>query len=315
MKKSELFFALLLIPVDFVMIIIAAIFAYWFRFTPSVLDIKPVLFDLPYSDYLKMVLIIAPLFLIVFALEGLYSLRSTRTFFREFIKIVFSVTVGITVIILIIFLQREWFSSRFVILTGWGLAIVLITISRFVINLIQKILLVYKNIGVHRLVLVGQGNFCNTISQEFKQNPEHGYKIIATENKIDLETLDVIHKGKDIDEILVCDPNISMAELRKVNDFCYRNKIELKFVPAILQSVSTNFEIKILFDEPIIEIKNTPLEGWGKIAKRIFDIIGSVFGIIITSPILILTALAIKLDSRGPVIFKNERVGRRGLPF
>ena len=79
-----------------------------------------------------------------------------------------------------------------------------------------------------------------------------------------------------------------------------------------MQSVSTNFEVKILFDEPIIVIKNTPLEGWGKIAKRIFDIVGSILGIIITSPITILTAIAIKLDSKGPIIFKNERVGHEG---
>ena len=103
-----------------------------------------------------------------------------------------------------------------------------------------------------------------------------------------------------------------MRELREVSDFSHRNRIEFKFVPAILQSVSTNFEIKTLFDEPIIEIKNTPLDGWGKIAKRIFDIVGSFVGIIVTSPITILTAIAIKLDSRGPIIFKNERVGHEG---
>ena len=77
-----------------------------------------------------------------------------------------------------------------------------------------------------------------------------------------------------------------MKDLRGVSDFCHRNRIEFKFVPAILQSISTNFEVKTLFDEPVIEIKNTPLDGWGKIAKRIFDIIGSLFGLIITSPIL-----------------------------
>ena len=66
-----------------------------------------------------------------------------------------------------------------------------------------------------------------------------------------------------------------MKDLRLFSDFSHRNRIELKFVPAILQSVSTNFEIKTLFDEPVIAIKNTPLDGWGKIIKRIFDIIGS----------------------------------------
>lgn len=312
MKKSELFFAILLLPVDFIMIVFAAVLAYWFRFTPGVVEIKPVLFDFPFNAYIKVVLMVAPFFLIVFALEGLYSLKATRTFWREFIKIIFSVTVGITFIILAIFLQQDWFSSRFVILTAWGIAIVLITTSRYAINFIQRLLLIYRGYGIHRLVLIGRGSYCDTVCSEFKCQPEHGYKIIARENNINIESLKAIRKGKGIDEILVCDQDISMKELREVSDFCNRNRIEFKFVPAILQSVSTNFEIKTLFDEPIIVIKNTPLEGWGKISKRIFDIIGSILGIIITSPVLILTAIAIKLDSRGPVIFKNERVGHEG---
>ena len=312
MKKSELFFAILLVPVDFAMIIAAAILAYWFRFTPSIIEIKPVLFDFPFNTYLKVVLLMAPFFLLIFALEGLYSLKSTRSFWREFFKIIFSVTVGTTLVILMIFLRREWFSSRFVILTGWMLAIIFIAVARYIINFIQRLLLIYKGLGVHKLVLIGRGNFCDTICRETRTHPELGYKVILEENKIDIDNLRLVHKNRQIDEILVCDPNISMPDLRQISDFCHRNRIEFKFVPAILQSISTNFEIKVLFDEPIIVIKNTPLEGWGKIAKRIFDIIGSALGIIITSPITILTAIAIKLDSKGPIIFKNERVGHEG---
>jgi len=312
MKKSELFFGMLLVPVDFLMILASAVLAFWLRFTPGILELKPVLFDFPFNDYLRMVLFIAPFFLLIFAFEGLYSLRATRTFWKEFFKILFAVTVGITVIILVIFLQREWFSSRFVILTAWGMAIVLITLARFTINFVQKLLLIYKGIGVHRIVLIGGGSFCQTVSQKFKNHPELGYRIIAREEIIDMDSLSLIQKGRGLDEILVCDPNITMNQLRQVSDFCHRNRVEFKFVPAILQSVSTNFEVKVLFDEPIIEIKNTPLDGWGKIIKRAFDIIGSAFGIIITSPIMLFTAIAIKIDSRGPIIFRNERVGHEG---
>jgi len=312
MKKSELFFAAILVPVDFAIIVASAAIAYWLRFTPGIIEIKPVLFDFPFNEYMKIALVIAPFFILIFAVEGLYSLKTTRTFWQEFLKIVISTTVGITIIILAIFLRREWFSSRFVILSAWLIAIFLIAIARYIINFIQKLLLVYKGVGMHRLVLVGKGGYCDTACRAFKENLEHGYKIIAQENIINIDSLRKIHKDKGIDEILACDPDISMQELREMNDFCQRNRIEFKFVPAILQSVSTNFEIKTLFDEPIIVIKNTPLDGWGKIAKRIFDVVGSILGIIITSPITILTAIAIKLDSRGPVIFKNERVGHEG---
>jgi len=312
MKKSELFFAAILVPVDFAIIVASAAIAYWLRFTPGIIEIKPALFNFPFNEYIKIALVIAPFFILIFAIEGLYSLKTTRTFWREFLKIVISTTVGITIIILAIFLRREWFSSRFIILSTWLIAIFLIAITRYIINFIQKLLLVYKGIGVHRLALIGRSGYCDMVCRRFKENPEHGYKIIARENTINIDSLRQIHKEKGIDEILACNPDIPMKELREVSDFCHRNRIEFKFAPAILQSVSTNFEIKTLFDEPIIVIKNTPLDGWGKIAKRVFDILGSLFSIIITSPIMILTAIAIKLDSRGPVIFQNERVGHEG---
>ena len=312
MKKSELFFAALLVPVDFLMIILAAAAAYWLRFTPGIIEIKPVLFEFPFLSYLKITALVAPFFLIIFALQNLYSLKTTRTFWREFLQISFSISVGMTLVILAIFLQREWFSSRFIILSAWALSIIFISLSRYAVNLTQKILLIYRGIGMHRLALIGKSGYCDTVYREFKENPGHGYKIILQESAIGIDKLRQVHKEKGIDEILVCDPDISMGDLRGASDFCHRNRIEFKFVPAILQSVGTNFEIKTLFDEPVIAIKNTPLDGWGKIAKRIFDIVGSLFGLIITSPLLLLTAIAIKLDSRGPIIFKNERVGHNG---
>jgi len=312
MKKSELFFAALLVPADFLMIVLAAAVAYWLRFTPGIIEIKPVLFQFSFVSYIRAASFFAPVFLLIFALQGLYSLKTTRTFWREFLQIFFSISVGMTLVILAIFLQREWFSSRFIILSAWALSIIFISLSRYAVNLTQKILLIYKGIGMHRLALIGKSGYSDTVRQEYKENPGHGYKIVAQEHMINLDSLRKIFKERGIDEILVCDPDIPMKDLRTASDFCNRNRIEFKFVPAILQSVGTNFEIKTLFDEPVIAIKNTPLDGWGKIAKRIFDIIGSLFGIVVTSPLLLLTAIAIKLDSRGPIIFKNERVGHNG---
>ena len=312
MKKSELFFAAILVPADFLMIVFAAAVAFWLRFTPGIIEIKPVLFQFPFFSYLKIVAIVAPFFLLIFALQGLYSLKTTRTFWREFLQITFAISVGMTLVILAIFLQREWFSSRFIILSAWGLSIVFISLSRYAVNLTQKILLIYKGIGRHRLVLIGKSGYCDTVCHEYKKNPGHGYKIISQEPTININNLRQTQKERGIDEIFVCDPDIPMEDLREVSDFCHRNRIEFKFVPAILQSISTNFEVKALFDEPVIEIKNTPLDGWGKIAKRMFDFVGSLFGLIITSPLLLITAISIRLDSRGPIIFKNERVGHNG---
>ncbi len=312
MKKSELFFGALLVPVDYLMIVLASIIAWGLRFSTGVTEIKPVMFDIPFSKYFQWVLIITPIFLLIFALAGLYSMKTTRNFLRELGLIVLSMSAGVGLIIITIFLNPDWFSSRFVIISGWLIGIFLVSIARYLVNFIQKLMLVYWGIGVHRLMLIGKNKFKDILYEEFKLHPELGYEVISQEEKIDLESLRFLRKTKGIDEIFVADPEVTMLELRNVSDFCHRNRIDLKFVPAILQSVSTNFELSRVLDEPVIVIKNTPLEGWGKIAKRIFDIVGSLFGLILAAPIMLLTAIVIKLDSRGPVIFKNERVGHKG---
>jgi exopolysaccharide biosynthesis polyprenyl glycosylphosphotransferase len=66
---------------------------------------------------------------------------------------------------------------------------------------------------------------------------------------------------------------------------------------------------------PVIEVRRTRLEGWGRVYKRVFDMVSSLVLIVLTSPIMLLAAIAVALDSRGPIIFKNERVGLEGAKF
>ena len=103
-------------------------------------------------------------------------------------------TAGTALIILIIFLQPEWFSSRFVILTGWALAILLISTTRYLINFLQKFLLIYKGFGVYKLAVIGKGAFCDRVCRQFSENPEDGYKVVAQEDRINLEASTVFSK-------------------------------------------------------------------------------------------------------------------------
>jgi exopolysaccharide biosynthesis polyprenyl glycosylphosphotransferase len=96
-------------------------------------------------------------------------------------------------------------------------------------------------------------------------------------------------------------------------DYCAIHNITFKYIPTTLQT--SKIIVGVLDGEPIIEVKNTPLDGWGRIIKRIFDIAFAIFGIILSSPIMLLAALAIKLTSEGNVIYKNERIGADGEKF
>lgn len=313
MKKSELIFSALQVPVDFIMIMLAAVTAFAIRDIPQIMALKPKLYDYPLEGYLKIVLLVAPFFILIYTLQGLYDIRSTRKFWKETYKVFVATSIGLVIIIVAIFLKRQWFSSRFIILAGWMLAVFYVAAVRFIIQNIQKYLLIKKGIGVHRVLLIGLNGKIDEVKKMIKRSPRLGYKIIGEIETGSVKSVKHIREEKGLDEIIVCDPTLTDAEQEKLIDYCSINNITYRFIPTTLQT--SRFQIGILNGEPILEIMHTPLEGWGKILKRFFDIIGSVFLIILFSPMLLITALIIWLEREGPVIYKNERIGSDGKKF
>lgn len=295
------------------MILLAAISAYVIRNVPEVLALKPKLYNFTLESYIKIVLIVAPFFILIYALEGLYNIRSTRKFWKETLKIFSATSIGLVVIIVAIFLKREWFSSRFVILAAWGLATFYVVAARYFIQLVQKWLLRSRGIGVHRLLLIGRNGKMDTISKIIKQSPSLGYRVIGQIDTASLRVIKEIKKNKGIDEIILCESTVTDAEQEKLIDYSAIHNIKFKYIPTTLQT--SKFDVGVLSGEPLIEVRNTPLDGWGRIAKRVFDLVASTLGIIITSPIMLATTVAIKMEDDGPIIYKNERIGNDGNRF
>ena len=313
MKKSELFFSAIQVPVDFAMIILAGITAFFIRDIPQIIALQPKLYNFPFNSYLEIIFIVAPLFLIIYAIEGLYAIRVTRKFWKEAIKVFTATSIGLVIIIVTIFLKREWFSSRFIILSAWMMAVFYVVFARYALQLVQKWLLKNKGIGVHRVLLIGRNGKMDTMAKLIRQNKDLGYRIIDQIETAHLKVIQGIRQQLGIDEIILCEPSVTDDEQEKLIDYCALNNIVYKYIPTTLQT--SRYEIGVLNGEPLIEIIHTPLDGWGRILKRVFDVVASLVGIILTSPIMLVTALAIWLDSRGPIIYKNERVGNDGRSF
>ncbi|MFC1644930.1 sugar transferase [Patescibacteria group bacterium] len=314
MKKSELFFSAVQVPVDLLMVVLASVTAFWIREYPATLDLfrlNHLTDTVAFPDFLKIALVISPVFVFVFAIEGLYDIRVTRKFWREFLKVSTATSIGLMIIIVAIFLKREWFSSRFIILLAWLLVTFYVSFGRMMMNNIQKWLLVKKDIGVHRVLLIGRNGKLCIFSNMIRRRPRLGYKIIDEIETARINVVKKIRQEKGIDEIIVCDSSIPDEDLEKLVDFCAINSITYRFVPTALQTVK--FEMRTINGEPILEIKHTPLDGWGRIVKRTFDIIGSLIFIVITSPILAVVAILIKIEDKdGPIFYRNKRIGSNG---
>ena len=304
---------------DVAMIFLAAISAFAIRNIPEVLALKPKLYVFPFHMYMQVVMTIMPLFVAVYALEGLYNIKTTRRFWREALKVFTATSIALVVIIVTIFLKREWFSSRFIILSGWLLAVAYVTFGRYVLQKIQKYFLIKKGLGVYRVLLIGSNGKMEKISQSIKNNTGMGYKIVDHIGTGSIRAIKEIRLRKGVDEIIICDSTLTDDEQEKLVDYCAINNIAYKFIPTTLQTA--RFETGIFNGEPIIEIKNTPLEGWGRILKRIYDLVGSTALIIVFSPLMLLIALLVKWESfserkpGGPIIYRNERIGSNGRKF
>lgn len=311
MKRSELFFTFLQIPVDLAMIVVSFLVAYKLR---TVFEFVPIVYVEPITEYLKFVVITLPIWLAVFTFAGLYALHNYQGRIQEFGKIVVAVSAAIAILLAWLFLSRTFFFSRLIIIYVWFMAIILVTFGRGLIHIIQRFL--YRwGIGVHRVIILGENSSSRFIISELKNNKKLGYKIIKIIDERGVENLEKIFERNRADEIIVANPHIGQAKIVAVLEFCRAHQIGFRMTPDLFLVRSSHVEVKTIAGVPILEFKRTPLDGWGRIIKRIFDFLGSFLLLIILSPIIILTALIIKITSKGPIIYKQDRIGFENKKF
>lgn len=314
MKRSNLVFTALLVPMDYLMLILAGMFAYAIRTSEAISQWRPVLFNLnlPLNRYFSIVLLVALFWLVVFAVSGLYKIKRGNRPLEEFLKITVASSAGLMAIIVYIFVKGQFFDSRFIVLAAWILAIFFVAFGRIFIRTIQRFMLFNFGYGASRMVVVGNDKITRNIARDIKDTPELGFKIVGELPKLDLGGLEKIVVNCEADEILLGETNYPNGQIIELMDFCQDKQIDLKFIPNLFQAATTNIEVDTALAVPIIELKKTALTGWGRIVKRIIDIIVSFVCLIIFAPLMTVIGLMVKLDSSGQMVYKNLRVGPNG---
>ena len=317
MKRSEIAISASLVPIDYMMVVLAGITSYYIRFWQPVVAIRPIIFDLSFLFFLKFSLVMALIWIVSFSLSGLYAMSSTRRIIDEVSKIILSCSTAVMVLMFVFFFSRSLFDSRFIILAVWLVSIIYVIIGRGVVRMIQHYLY-YFNLGMHRLVVIGKSELAQEVIDSFQKNIKMGYKVVQQFDGLteeDQKTLEKMKIDDKFDEILVATGNLAEKQLSFLNDFSYINHVTLKYVADIFEFPINNFEVSNISGFPIVELKKTKLDGWGRVYKRAFDIVASTIIIIILSPVMLVVILAIKIDSRGPLFFSYKRIGEHGKQF
>lgn len=314
MKRSELFLMILQIPVDFLLLLLSAVAAYFLRFSRLVLEFRPVLFDISLSEYISIIVPIAIVWIIIFVLAGLYSTDPNRKLLPELQKVFFACSAGLAVVALYIIFKQEVFDSRFLVAVSWFFSIIYVGIGRIAMRLFKRHL--YKaGIGARRIAVIGHhGTAAEEIIKFLKEHKEMGYDIISQYIHFNDDTVDRL-KAHQPEEIIFTNPRAHENETLRAIRFCNDNHIVFKYSADLFDTFSSNMRVNPLAGIPIVELRSTPLDGWGRILKRLFDIITSLLVIIIMGPIMLITSLFILFETGRPVIYKNERVGLRGKKF
>ncbi len=322
MRRLDLSFAALLLPLDFIALMLAAISAYSLRFSRYFTELRPIITSIPFPSYLVSSALFASIWMFFFALAGLYAL-SPRRAWSMLGRVFLASTAGIMVIIASVFFTRALDTSRFVIAAVWGLAIFYVSIGRLLLRRIRRALL-RAHIGHRQIALVGSSEAAYKIAEMYKAQPELGLtikKIFTHWNEEAKKELTNLAHQRDIDTVLLAEPELDRSAALDLITLAEENNLDFRYLADLFSASFTNVEIDTIGGIPIIEVKRTPLDGWGRIFKRLFDLITASILILILSPIMIITTIAILIDSRGPILYRldddtpPERIGERGRPF
>ncbi len=311
MKKADLVFNVLRLPMDFVMLLAAGATAYLSR-TKIIATFRPVLFEfnLPLIKYIYLVFFVSLLFLAAYAVSGLYSMRSRMGKAEEFFKILVASSGAVMAVIVYIFLRQELFNSRFLILGGWFFAIIFVSLGRLAVRYLQIFFVSKYDFGVHKVMVVGNDQAALKIIQDITNNPSSGYRM--AKHLLNPEVADIKSAvgNPGIHEVILANPNYPSNKILELVDFCNENHLVFKYVPNIYQTLTANFEIDAINGLPLIELKRTALDGWGKVLKRVLDVSAGLAGLVVLSPVIGIIALAIKWETEGPVFVRLKRTSK-----
>ncbi len=316
MKRLDLFFTALLVPLDYLALLLAATAAYGLRYSDYFTALRAVTFNLPYTQYMETISWLSLASLAVFALAGLYTTHPPALA-KELSRVIYATCVASALLLAIAFFSRELFDSRFIFLAGWILATTFVATSHFLVRIGQR-LLRRLGIGVQHVIAIGKNEQSETLRTFFDRFPRFGYKIVYTLERVDESTPDILlqlRHAHDAKTLLLTDTSIERAGIESLHTFAQNEHFTFLHTASLFPSAALRPYIHVFAGLPVIELPQTPLDGWGAIYKRLFDVFFSGLGLIIAAPFMLLAGVLLAYEDGFPIIFANERIGRQGKTF
>ena len=284
---------------------------------------------LSFQQYMILLIGIVPGFLILYYAFNLYTPKRVQGRRLELANITKANTIGVFLVIGALYVLKQLDYSRAVLFIFYAINIVAETAVR---NIIRYVLRDMRKKGYNQkhVILVGYSRAAEEYIDRVLQNPQWGYTIrgILDDNveagttykgiKVigKIANLMVILPENRLDEIAITLGLSEYYRLEEIVALCEKSGVHTKFIPDYNNIIPTKPYTEDILGLPVINIRHVPLSNtFNAMVKRLMDIVGSIFGIIVASPIMLLACLLIKLTSPGPLIYKQERVGLHNKTF
>src|SRR5271165_2278581 len=317
--------------VQFAYAAIDAGFVYWggtlifclrFEAPHSVAQLRQLLHETAGHTYVGFFLLYAALVVLACATQDLYRTPRDRSFLDEALRVAKATGIATVLLVLFIFLSGYKDMSRLVVVLTGAESFFSLSGWRY---LKKKIIMrrTLRGIGISRVLVVGFGNMGRNLASWFTTNPHLGYTVcgfLDTHKNGDAQVLGTVHDLRSvalshfIDELFVTLP--ADGELVKETFLeARRLGLNLHVVPDIYDGLGWCAALHTIGGFPVMDLHEHPIPALGLAIKRVADILGALIGLILTTPILALAALWIRLSSPGPAFYAAPRVGWKGRKF
>ena len=320
---------LLQIGADAILVNLGFALAYWTRYElqwpwPVATQNK-----IPYATYVPMEAILTVLLLIVYAMQRLYIPQRGRSWIDESFALLNGTATGVMLMIVLTYFLPDLSYSRGLLPLAAMTMLVLLSASRIAKSAITSHMR-RRGVGIKDVLIVGAGEVGRTVMRTIVARPELGYRLVGfvdddpEKGQTDLgrikalgslENLSVLIRTLDVDTVIVTLPWMYQRKILRIVRQCERHSVQVYIVPDLLQITISQVGIETLGEVPMIGLREEAIsQGW-RVVKRIVDVVGSLAALILGAPFALIVALLIKLDSDGPVIFRQIRLGEREKPF
>jgi exopolysaccharide biosynthesis polyprenyl glycosylphosphotransferase len=319
---------LLLVVVDAVASCLALIAAYWLRFAVEVIPVTKG--DQDINVYTKILPLVAVVFPVAFAVQGLYRARPSRGRGEELLGVMVGTAIGFIFLSGVLLWMRpegvDHGYSRATLAIFVACEILLVVLARgalrLTIGMIRR-----SGRDVERVLIAGNGELARAVAARLSSHGElgllvAGYVANGTPGEIeglrrlgDLTEIESIIEEHEIDHVFIALPKESQADMMALLDRLVRQIVSIHVVPDLLEYMAIRSRVEDLDGLPTINLSDTPLQGSSVVVKRVFDLVVGAAGLLLVSPLMALVALAVRLEDRGPVFYRQERMGLDGRPF